>query len=464
MPGIWGLSAVFFLGALFEGWWVPGLALPLFLVFTFFLFRSLGIKRFPLKAIVILLIWASIGAFFSGRIERDYRDLLPRDGLELTLIGVARTVDLARPNRILLQGRAIVLAGKRLRFPYKVWVASRRMGRKRERRPLEDLVGKLVVMPVKYDKGRFLYYGGGLSSRDLWYGWLYKGPYLVRKGIYYLFRGLSAKTKTLVSAVFLGVKTRGFFRLRDTFAKVGVAHILAISGLHLAILAMIVYLISRLFGLPEWLADVIVIVFVSFYAMMIPESASLLRASVMLVLFLFSRLLGRSWSIYDVLGLTVFLVFLIDPLQIFSLGFLMSVTAVLAILIGLSLLSRHSILDLWYVSFSASAGLAPIILAKFGCFPLVGWVITPVLAVLLMFLLFMVLIYVLSLGFVGGVVIKGLAVAMIYLVELLQDRSLPLCVTGMDVRWILLYYGVVLALVLSVGMLKLIKERGEKWT
>ncbi len=464
MPGIWGLSAVFFLGALFRGWWVPGLALPLFLALTLLLFRSFGIKRFPLKAIVILLVWSCIGASFYGRIETDYRDLLPRDGLELTLRGVARTVDLARPNRLLLQGRDILLAGKRLRFPYRVWVVSRRMARRRESKPLDDLVGKLVVMPVKYHKGGFLYYGGGISSRNLWYGWLYKGPYLVRKGMYYLFRGLPAKTKTLVSAVFLGVKTQGFSRMREAFAKVGVAHILAISGLHLAILAMIVYLISRLFGLPGWLADVIVIGFVSFYAMMIPESASLLRASVMLVLFLISRLLRRSWSIYDVLGLTVFLVFLIDPLQVFSLGFLMSVTAVLAILIGLSLLSRHSILDLWYVSFSASVGLAPIVLAKFGCFPLVGWVVTPVLVGLLTFLLFMVLIYVLSLGFIGGVVVKGLALAMIYVVDLLQDRSLPLCLAGVDEHWMVLYYGVVLALVLLAGIVKLMKERDKKWT
>ena len=104
----------------------------------------------------------------------------------------------------------------------------------------------------------------------------------------------------------------------------GVAHLLAVSGLHVSIIVAVISKILYLCKVKGWYNFAIIVLFLVFYAYICNFSVSVLRAGIMSLLVLLSALLHREYDPLTSIGLAGIVVFIINPLCVFDISFLMS--------------------------------------------------------------------------------------------------------------------------------------------
>jgi competence protein ComEC len=195
----------------------------------------------------------------------------------------------------------------------------------------------------------------------------------------------------LATALVLGVKDHLDNTLVEAYAATGTMHVLAVSGMHVALL----------FGLFAWLTRfnhwparskrkialaVAALGLLWFYAFVTGLSASVLRAVVMFSFLLVGQTWGRAGNIYNTLGLSAFLLLLYDPFLLYDVGFQLSYLAVLGIAYLYPRLYRRWYIgnwlgrQLWMVSCaSLAAQLAtfPLGVYYFHQFPNYFWLANP---------------------------------------------------------------------------------------
>lgn len=170
--------------------------------------------------------------------------------------------------------------------------------------------------------------------------------------------------------------------LRDDFRGAGIAHILALSGFHVGIVAMLVMWLTRPMlaaGRARLLRPVVVLAAVWAFAALGGFSPSIVRASVMLSLLLAARLLGRYTSTLNALALAALAILAWRPSALFDVGFQLSFGAVGGILAFAGPLNPfdlrtrprlHAAAALVAVPLGATLATAPIVASVFGSLPL----------------------------------------------------------------------------------------------
>ena len=157
---------------------------------------------------------------------------------------------------------------------------------------------------------------------------------------------LDPDTAAVLSALTVGDRSRIDEGLRSAFNRVGVGHLLAISGLHVGIVAGLVYALlwqgfSRLSfllhrGLPRQAASVGTLAAVWGYALLAGLSPSTQRAALMISAWLGAGLLARERDLPNTLALAALVILVIHPPALFSVSFRLSFLAVAWIVAGLS--------------------------------------------------------------------------------------------------------------------------------
>ena len=128
----------------------------------------------------------------------------------------------------------------------------------------------------------------------------------------------------------------------ETFRNSGNLHVLAVSGLHVGFVTTFCYFslsaFASILGIrpkhPHLTKKVIVlltIVVVLIYACLVGFRASVFRASLMAILFLFAILIDRDADIYNLLAFAALILLLLNPTQLWDIGFQLSFVAVTAI-------------------------------------------------------------------------------------------------------------------------------------
>ena len=145
---------------------------------------------------------------------------------------------------------------------------------------------------------------------------------------------LAPQQASLASAILLGNREQLEPERREVFLQTGTVHLLAISGLHVGILACCFFAIFRCGWLSRNKCLLLTIGFVVFYAWLVEFRPPVVRASILIVLFCAARMLGRSGLSYNVLALAALLVLIINPTDLFALGTQLSFLAVAAIQFG----------------------------------------------------------------------------------------------------------------------------------
>ncbi|MEG1648424.1 MAG: ComEC/Rec2 family competence protein, partial [Rikenellaceae bacterium] len=140
----------------------------------------------------------------------------------------------------------------------------------------------------------------------------------------------------VLQAMMIGVKTNITPKSKMLYQKAGVAHTLAISGLHVGIIFLMLNLLMRWMNIFLWLRIlkiVIIIGFLIFYAMISGSSPSVVRAVVMFSLFQLTLFTITSrYHAYNILFFAAFLMIVFDPTVIYKVSFQLSYVAIFAII------------------------------------------------------------------------------------------------------------------------------------
>lgn len=145
----------------------------------------------------------------------------------------------------------------------------------------------------------------------------------------------SSELKEFLVAVLLGDSSLLRDSARQAFAQVGLSHILAMSGLHVAIISLLLTLAlwpMQRIGLGWWRPLPIMIILWA-YAFITGLSPSVTRAVIMASVYIIGRLTERRASPYNSLCFAALLILLFSPSDIYDVGFQLSFAAVLAILL-----------------------------------------------------------------------------------------------------------------------------------
>jgi competence protein ComEC len=204
-----------------------------------------------------------------------------------------------------------------------------------------------------------------------------------------------------LTALLLGIKEDPADPLVEKFRRAGVSHVLALSGMHLGIVAGFVLLIARRF-LGTAKAYLLTIPILFFYIWVVGIRPSMLRAGIMYLL-MWVRAVGiRRPDSLSVLAVSLICVSVIDPSSVSSLSFQLSFLALLGIMtlgpVCAGSVSSHLPKAVGLplsMSVGAQIATAPVVAARFGMLYPIGIitsiVITPLIVVYLWAGIFFVL-------------------------------------------------------------------------
>ena len=116
------------------------------------------------------------------------------------------------------------------------------------------------------------------------------------------------------------------------FGRVGLQHILAISGFHFALIALFLNVILQLV-LPQRLSSMFLILLLSSYYLFLGDSPSVQRAWIAITALLIGKIFNRRITGLNALGVGLCAEILIDPMVISQIGFILSFLCTWAILL-----------------------------------------------------------------------------------------------------------------------------------
>ena len=128
----------------------------------------------------------------------------------------------------------------------------------------------------------------------------------------------------LLIGMLLGEKTHIPPELKDVFIESGIMHILAVSGLHVGIIAAALFIFLNSLRLPKRIKMILIVLIMIIYASITGFRPSVVRATIMFSLLVTGKLINRNRNLYISLFLAAFLILLINPLILYDAGFLLS--------------------------------------------------------------------------------------------------------------------------------------------
>ncbi|PIP21254.1 MAG: hypothetical protein COX40_00360 [Candidatus Omnitrophica bacterium CG23_combo_of_CG06-09_8_20_14_all_40_11] len=195
-----------------------------------------------------------------------------------------------------------------------------------------------------------------------------------------IIKNLSPFSAGILSAIILGERQNLPVYVRDVLVKSGTVHIIAISGLHLGIVAFIILLTLKIIKIPRKPRYILTILLLIFYCLLTGANTPVLRSTVMASILLFAYFLKREINIYNSLSLAALMILAVNPWQLFEVSFQLSFLSVVSIVwLSPKIKSLFPqkvnkipwigfLISVFSVSFAAWLGLLPLIAYYFKIF------------------------------------------------------------------------------------------------
>ncbi len=213
--------------------------------------------------------------------------------------------------------------------------------------------------------------------------WLNKFLFTVREKVIGIIRKFipGEREQGLAEALLIGYKDDLDQNLVQSYTNTGVVHIIAISGMHLA---LVYWLLALLFKplrqkkQTRWLRPILIILGLWFFSLLAGAQASVIRSAVMFTCIVIGESFTRKTSIYNTLAASAFILLCYDPYWLWDVGFQLSYAAVLSIVIFMQPIYnwfyfRNKIVDfIWKlnaVSIAAQVLTVPLSIFHFHQFP-----------------------------------------------------------------------------------------------
>lgn len=297
----------------------------------------------------------------------------------------------------------------------------------------------------------------------------------IKEGLYQLRRVLSRRIDELlpeeeasvIKTMLLGEKGELDEELKGLYQRNGIAHILAISGLHISMLGMGLYKLLRRLGVKIVPAAVMCGMMILLYGMMTGFAVSSVRAIVMFLLQMLAVSIGRTYDMVTAVAVAAVLLLLSQPLYIYHSGFQFSFLCV----VGISLLQpvlcnvRSRLLQKLLSGLSMTVVTLPVYLGCFYQLPvysvLLNFVVLPLMSILMGAGLVM-----LAAGFLYqpvGILIGSVVVGVLAIYKrlglLCEQLPMHLWTPGAPDVWQIAVYLLLLALIALFGRTRIKEKR-----
>nr|MBO4518154.1 ComEC/Rec2 family competence protein [Clostridia bacterium] len=186
--------------------------------------------------------------------------------------------------------------------------------------------------------------------------------------------GLSEEEFSVAYAMLTGNSDYMTEETVNAYRSVGVAHIFAVSGLHIGFLATAIYFMLSKLKVNRAVAFIIALSICIFYSGVCGFSASSVRAVIMFFFLNIARLFGLKYDGISAVCAAALCILIFSPVQLFCVGFQMSFSIVATVIVLYNPLKKalkflpDKLAAALTVSFLAEVGGIPVLLYAFGEF------------------------------------------------------------------------------------------------
>ena len=175
-------------------------------------------------------------------------------------------------------------------------------------------------------------YKGSVLGVSKEYNHLTDGLYRIREGTERVYERYFEETdRGVIDALVLADKGKLDEDLRERYSDAGIAHILALSGLHIATVGFLLMNLLRRIRIPLWLSALISALVMASYCIMTGMPLSAVRALIMYFIAAGALLLKRTVDLRTSAALACLVMLVINPDRLSDASFLLSFSSVLGI-------------------------------------------------------------------------------------------------------------------------------------
>ena len=197
-------------------------------------------------------------------------------------------------------------------------------------------------------------------------------------------RGINGESGSIIEAMTIGKTDNLDKATRQNYAAAGTSHVLAMSGLHVGLLALLLQFFFITNAMPRhriWLCNICIIALLWCFAIIAGLSPSLVRATTMFTILLLCQSFTRELTSLNSCALAIAIMLCINPLYINDVGFQLSFVSVASIGMTGHLLTNayppqlrllNIVKGIIYLSLVCTIATAPLVAYHFGSVPLLS--------------------------------------------------------------------------------------------
>lgn len=277
----------------------------------------------------------------------------------------------------------------------------------------------------------------------------------------------------IIGAIILGDKTDLDSDIKELYSVSGIAHILAISGLHISFIGMAIYRLLRRRFRFLFSAAVSIPVVLSF-GIMSGFGISTIRAIIMFILKIIGEVLGRKYDAITAISLAGLVLLVQNPFVVCNSGFQMSFGAIIAIVLILPIVEEilntdNKIIKVLSANFTISLVMNPILAWNYYELPtfsfLLNIVVVPLMSVVIVSSIVGIFCSCIMFGFGKAVIFPGCGILELYtfLCNIINKSSVASIVVGQPkVTIIIVYYAILLVVLFGLKNIRTKYTRAEK--
>lgn len=277
----------------------------------------------------------------------------------------------------------------------------------------------------------------------------------------------------IIGAIILGDKTDIDSDIKELYSVSGIAHILAISGLHISFIGMAIYRFLRRRFRFLFSAAVSIPVVLSF-GIMSGFGISTIRAIIMFILKIIGEVLGRKYDAITAISLAGLVLLVQNPFVVCNSGFQMSFGAIIAIVLILPIVEEilntdNKIIKVLSANFTISLVMNPILAWNYYELPtfsfLLNIVVVPLMSVVIVSSIVGIFCSCIMFGFGKVVIFPGCGILELYtfLCNIINKSSVASIVVGQPkVTIIIVYYAILLVVLFGLKNIRTKYTRAEK--
>lgn len=277
----------------------------------------------------------------------------------------------------------------------------------------------------------------------------------------------------IIGAIILGDKTDLDSDIKELYSVSGIAHILAISGLHISFIGMAIYRLLRRRFRFLFSAAVSIPVVLSF-GIMSGFGISTIRAIIMFILKIIGEVLGRKYDAITAISLAGLVLLVQNPFVVCNSGFQMSFGAIIAIVLILPIVEEilntdNKIIKVLSANFTISLVMNPILAWNYYELPtfsfLLNIVVVPLMSVVIVSSIVGIFCSCIMFGFGKVVIFPSCGILELYtfLCNIINKSSVASIVVGQPkVTIIIVYYAILLVVLFGLKNIRTKYTRAEK--